>query len=260
MVEGKFKGRIKIIEPLETLDVDFSDIAFTAKEDVDEFYDEVDRLLEATSRRWYFLVNYTGCSIADDIWDHFGERGKHSNITYGLGTVRFGLSASTRQTIRAQAMLAQFRANVFETREEALVALGELRKRREVTGVPATEALLRVQDVSVSFGGIQALRGLSFEVQTGEIFSIIGPNGAGQDVRRERHQRLLPPRPGTDPLPGQGPDGPQGVRGRRARHRADVPERGPVQGHERARQHHDRAAPEDEGQLPPGCSVLGARR
>ena len=180
MVEGKFRGRIKLIEPLETLDVDFSGITFTSKEDIDEFYDEVDRLLAATNRRWYFLVNYTGCSIADEVWDHFGERGKHSNITYGLGAVRFGLSASTRQTIRARAMLAQFRANVFETREEALVAVGELRKRREITGVPATEALLRVQDISVSFGGIQALRNVSFDVQTGEIFSIIGPNGAGK--------------------------------------------------------------------------------
>ena len=180
MAEGRFRDRMRIIDALEALEVDFSGLAFTAKEDIDEFYDEVDRLLEATGRRWYFLVNYTSCTIADDVWDHFGERGKHSNITYGLGTVRFGLSASTRQAIRAHAMLAQFRANVFDTREEALVALGDLRKRRAVTGVSSTEALLRMQDVSVSFGGIQALRSLSFEVQTGEIFSIIGPNGAGK--------------------------------------------------------------------------------
>jgi branched-chain amino acid transport system ATP-binding protein len=180
MAEGRFQDRIKIIEALGALDVDFSDIAFSSKQDIDEFYDEVDRLLEATGRRWYFLVNYTGCTIADDVWDHFGERGKHSNSAYGLGTVRFGLSQSTRQVIRARAMLAQFRANVFDTREEALAALADLRKRRTVTGAPSTEALLRMQDVSVSFGGIQALRGLSFEVQTGEIFSIIGPNGAGK--------------------------------------------------------------------------------
>jgi branched-chain amino acid transport system ATP-binding protein len=177
---GRFRDRVRLIEALETLDVDFSNLAFSSKEDIDEFYDEVDRLLQGTNRRWYFLVNYTGCTIADDIWDHFGERGKHSNITHGLGTVRFGVSAPMREIIRARAMLAQFRANVFETREEALIALGEMRKRREVTGVSSTEALLQVQDVAVRFGGIQALRGVSFEVQTGEIFSMIGPNGAGK--------------------------------------------------------------------------------
>jgi len=178
--EGRFSGRIKILEGLEVLDVDFSNMKFTTGEEIDAFYDEVDRLLEATGRRWYFLVNYTNCTITDEAWDHFGDRGKHSNVTYGLGTVRFGMSASARQAIRERAMLAQFRANVFETREEALMAVGELRRRHEVTGVPTAESLLRVQDVSVSFGGIQALRGVSFDVQTGEIFSIIGPNGAGK--------------------------------------------------------------------------------
>jgi branched-chain amino acid transport system ATP-binding protein len=180
MAAGKFSGRAKIIEALEALDVDFSNVSFTTKAEIDEFYDEVDRLLEATNRRWYFVVNYTGCTIADDVWDHFGERGKHSNIAHGLGTVRYGLSAPTRQVIRERAMLAQFRANVFETRDDALAALGELRKRRQVTGVPSTEALLRLEDVSMSFGGIQALRDVNLEVQTGEIFSIIGPNGAGK--------------------------------------------------------------------------------
>jgi branched-chain amino acid transport system ATP-binding protein len=180
MADGKFRDRVKFIEPLETLDVDFSDLAFTSKEEIDEFYDEVDRLLEESKRHWYFLVNYSGCRIADEVWEHFGERGKRSNVTYGLGTVRFGVSAPTRETIRAHAMQAQFRANVFDTRDEALLALADLRRRREVTGVPATEALLRAEDVYVSFGGIQALRGVSFAVQTGEIFSIIGPNGAGK--------------------------------------------------------------------------------
>jgi branched-chain amino acid transport system ATP-binding protein len=179
-VEGRFADRIKTIEALEVLDVDFSKMTFTTREEIDAFYDEVDCLLEATKRRWYFLVNYTDCTIAEAVWDHFGERGKHSNVTYGLGTVRFGVSAANRQTIRERAMLAQFRANVCETREEALMALGDLRRRREVTGATTLEALLRVEDVSVSFGGIQALRGVSFAVQTGEIFSIIGPNGAGK--------------------------------------------------------------------------------
>jgi branched-chain amino acid transport system ATP-binding protein len=180
MAEGRFRDRLRLLDSLTALDVDFSSIVFSTKEEIDAFYDEVDRLLAGTNRRWYFLVNYTNCTIADDVWDHFGERGKHSNVTHGLGTVRYGVSALTRQSIVARAMRAQFRANVFDTRDEALAAIAELRKRHAVTGVASTEALLHLEDVNVAFGGVQALRNITFHVQTGELFSIIGPNGAGK--------------------------------------------------------------------------------
>jgi branched-chain amino acid transport system ATP-binding protein len=41
-------------------------------------------------------------------------------------------------------------------------------------------AILSVQDVSLSFKGIKALIGLSFDVVEGEICALIGPNGAGK--------------------------------------------------------------------------------
>ncbi len=41
-------------------------------------------------------------------------------------------------------------------------------------------AVLAVQDLSVHFGGLQALRDLCFEVPEGKIVGIMGPNGAGK--------------------------------------------------------------------------------
>jgi branched-chain amino acid transport system ATP-binding protein len=44
----------------------------------------------------------------------------------------------------------------------------------------ANTALLRVQEVGVRFGGIVALDGVSFDVESGHIVGLIGPNGAGK--------------------------------------------------------------------------------
>ncbi len=41
-------------------------------------------------------------------------------------------------------------------------------------------ALLSVENVSLSFGGVTALSGVSFAIRKGEIRAIIGPNGAGK--------------------------------------------------------------------------------
>ena len=42
------------------------------------------------------------------------------------------------------------------------------------------ENVLRLQDITMQFGGVVAVNGLSLEVDRGEIVALIGPNGAGK--------------------------------------------------------------------------------
>ena len=43
-------------------------------------------------------------------------------------------------------------------------------------------SMLEVKDLRVSYGGIEALRGISFKVEEGQIVTLIGANGAGKST------------------------------------------------------------------------------
>ena len=43
-------------------------------------------------------------------------------------------------------------------------------------------AILEVKDLEVCYGVIQAIKGISFEVNQGEIIALIGANGAGKST------------------------------------------------------------------------------
>ena len=46
----------------------------------------------------------------------------------------------------------------------------------------AIPPLLAVEGLTKSYGGIHAVRGVSFSLRAGEILALIGPNGAGKST------------------------------------------------------------------------------
>src|ERR1700733_11772283 len=75
----------------------------------------------------------------------------------------------------------------------------------QLAQVPAGSAapLLAVRDVSVVFGGIVALNGVSFDMQQGQILGLIGPNGAGKPTLFNCLSRLYQPSSGDILMEGR---------------------------------------------------------
>ena len=76
-----------------------------------------------------------------------------------------------------------------------------LRTARTATGSART--LLKVEGLSVRFGGLQALSEVGFEVREGEILGIIGPNGAGKTTLFNALNGFITPASGSVVLDGR---------------------------------------------------------
>ena len=64
-------------------------------------------------------------------------------------------------------------------------------------------ALLEVNGISKAFGGLQAVKDLSFTLEPGEILGIIGPNGAGKTTAFNMIAGYFPPDAGTIHFKGE---------------------------------------------------------
>jgi len=56
--------------------------------------------------------------------------------------------------------------------------------------------VLQVEGLKKKYGNLEALKGISFQVEEGEIFALIGPNGAGKTTALRIIATLLSPSDG----------------------------------------------------------------
>ena len=74
-----------------------------------------------------------------------------------------------------------------------------------------SELILKISDLKVNYGGIEAVKGISFEVPKGEIVTLIGANGAGKSSTLRTIAGLVKPRAGEidfmgDNITGKSPN------------------------------------------------------
>ena len=66
-----------------------------------------------------------------------------------------------------------------------------------------SEPILKISDLKVNYGGIEAVKGISFEVPQGEIVTLIGANGAGKSSTLRSIAGLVKPRSGEIGFQGE---------------------------------------------------------
>ena len=57
--------------------------------------------------------------------------------------------------------------------------------------------MLEVKALTKSYGSIQAVKGITFQVEKGEVLGFLGPNGAGKTTTMRMITGFLPPTSGT---------------------------------------------------------------
>ena len=60
-----------------------------------------------------------------------------------------------------------------------------------------SDVILSVKDLQVNYGGIEAVKGISFDVPAGDIVTLIGANGAGKSTTLKAIAGLVKPKTGT---------------------------------------------------------------
>jgi branched-chain amino acid transport system ATP-binding protein len=122
---------------------------------------------------------------------------------------------------------------------------------RKIGGV-----VMEMKNITLRFGGVEAIKDISFDIREGEIRAIIGPNGAGKSSMLNVISGFYHPQEGEVWYRGAQAPADEALPDRAAGDRADVSEHRAVRGDDGARQRHDRAAEPHERKLPrPGLLV-----
>lgn len=128
----------------------------------------------------------------------FGHDGHYEGIVFGIILVLLLKYAPLGLMPMVQSVIARIGSS---KTPDIITSTDSLLERRTMPakGTP----LLHVDQVSMKFGGLVAVNGISFDVSAGEIMGLIGPNGAGKSTTFNLISGLLKPSTGQVTFNGQ---------------------------------------------------------
>ena len=121
-----YAGRIYFLEDIEVVEIDFGGFVFRNSKIVNDFYDTIEKLIGATGRDWYFLVNHGGCRVWPEAWVAFAHRGKKINVACSRGTVRYAAEEAGGQGQSGPGS-DDADPDFFSSRDAALEKIAEMR-------------------------------------------------------------------------------------------------------------------------------------
>lgn len=107
----------------------FVDCVLAERKDVDRWEREVSRRLETFGRKVDLLIDLGGLIVKPAASAAFGEARSRVLSRYALRSFRYGADRTTRTSIFTSSAIHGVDANVYESREAAVAALLEARKK-----------------------------------------------------------------------------------------------------------------------------------
>ncbi len=104
------------------------------REDVDAFIAEYQKFLQNLGKKVYMVSHIDGLLVHASVAGYYGETARTTIGNYMLGFARWGTNDWARMTVRTTSLKAKFTVNIYDTREEAVQAIEEMKKANKKEG------------------------------------------------------------------------------------------------------------------------------
>jgi hypothetical protein len=102
-------------------------------EDVDAFFAEYQKFFQKLGKKVYMISHIDNLLVRASIANYYGDTASSTVGDYLLGFARWGTNDWARMTVRTTSLKAKLTPNIYDTREQAIAAIQEMKNKKEET-------------------------------------------------------------------------------------------------------------------------------